>query len=200
MALSLKFASVIAFIVRERQSGCKQQQLLSGMDIRAYWLSNFVYDLLMYLLVAVPGFLACMVFNIESLTKDGALFFTGLNFLLFGLAGLPFTYLCGFLFVDYGMAQAVFYFINFAMGSILPTVVVILRVVGGNGASTALSACWLLRLLPVFSFGEVLMNLASRQELQNSSTEQLTANSLTMPSLLYLVGSALLYSGLLMLS
>jgi ATP-binding cassette subfamily A (ABC1) protein 3 len=51
--LSFKFASIISFIVKERQDRSKHQQLVSGMRISAYWASNFLYDFLLVAIVAV---------------------------------------------------------------------------------------------------------------------------------------------------
>jgi ATP-binding cassette subfamily A (ABC1) protein 3 len=163
MALTLKFASVIAFIVKENTDKCKQQQLLSSMDIRAYWLSNFLYDYCMYIIVAAFAAAMCVIFNVQSLIQGEALTATLIIFGLFGMAGIPYTYLCSFLFKDYGIAQAVFYFFNFAIGAVLPTIVIIFRLIGGSSATTALTLCWFMRAFPTFAFGEALMNMASRK-------------------------------------
>lgn len=137
MALSLKLASVIAFIVRESADKCKQQQLLSGMNVHAYWLSNFMYDYAMYLFVAVPTIIACVAFNVESLVANGAIVYTILDFSLFGAAAIPFTYICSFLFKDYGFAQAAYCFFSLVVGAMFPTIIVILKIIGGSTVSIA---------------------------------------------------------------
>jgi len=53
LALAFKFASIIAFIVKEREDRSKHQQIVSGMKLSAYWTANFVYDYVLYLIVAI---------------------------------------------------------------------------------------------------------------------------------------------------
>jgi hypothetical protein len=52
IALAFKFASIVSFIVKEREDNCKHQQIVSGLNIGSYWIGNYAYDLLLYLPVA----------------------------------------------------------------------------------------------------------------------------------------------------
>lgn len=67
MALILKFSSIMAFIVKEKTDNCRHQQLVSGMNVRAYWFSNMVYDYVVYIIVAVFAAEMCELFNVKSL-------------------------------------------------------------------------------------------------------------------------------------
>lgn len=78
---------------------------MSGVSILSYWLSNFLIDYAKYLVPAIFGSLMVYAFNIEVFSSDSeslgavvALFF------LYGWAVIPFSYLLGFLFKDYGNA------------------------------------------------------------------------------------------------
>jgi hypothetical protein len=74
-------------------------------------------------------------------------------FILYGLAYIPFTYIAGYVFIDYGNALAGYYFFTFLMGGLLSMVIVILRLLGGTTGSVMRGLAWVFRLLPCFSFG-----------------------------------------------
>lgn len=38
-------AAIISFIVGEREKNLKHQQMISGMNLTAYWISNYVFDI-----------------------------------------------------------------------------------------------------------------------------------------------------------
>jgi len=46
LGLSFIPASIIAFVVKEKQVCMKHQQLVSGVSLSAYWLSHFITDFL----------------------------------------------------------------------------------------------------------------------------------------------------------
>lgn len=161
MALAFKFASVISFLVKEREDRCKHQQIVSGMSIYAYWLGNYIFDMFFYLTVAVFAGGMCMAFSINSLTDGDAIYATWIIFVLYGAANLPFSYIASYLFTDYGSSQAVGYFWNFVAGGILPTIIIVLRFLGSPTADIGRGIAWPLRLVPAFSFGEGLLNCGS---------------------------------------
>jgi ATP-binding cassette subfamily A (ABC1) protein 3 len=158
MALAFKFASIISFIVKEREDRCKHQQIVSGMSIYAYWFGNFIFDLFLYLIVAFFAAGMCMAFGISSLTDGDALTGTWVLFVLYGLANIPFSYLASFLFTDYGSSQAAFYFFNFLAGGLISVVILVLRNIGDTAGVVARALAWVFRLIPAFSFGEGLTN------------------------------------------
>ncbi|WP_369124542.1 ABC transporter permease, partial [Salmonella enterica] len=49
IAFSFIPASYASFIVKEREVSAKHQQLISGVSIFAYWIANFAFDALTYL-------------------------------------------------------------------------------------------------------------------------------------------------------
>lgn len=153
LALAFKFASIISFIVKEREDRCKHQQIVSGMSIYSYWFGNFIYDMFLYLLVAIFAAGMCMAFDITSLVDGDALTATWLLFILYGLTNIPFSYVMSFLFSDYGNSQAVFYFFNFVAGGIVSVIILVLRNIGGTTGEVGKAIAWPLRLIPAFSFG-----------------------------------------------
>ena len=69
--------------------------IVSGMNIKAYWLANFIFDFLLYMIVACLAIGVAMVLKIATLTGD-ALGATWALFILYGLSYLPFTYIVAF--------------------------------------------------------------------------------------------------------
>ena len=67
MALAFKFTSTIAFIIKERVNKSKHQMVISGMNIKAYWLANFVFDILLYMIIASLSVGAALVLDVKSL-------------------------------------------------------------------------------------------------------------------------------------
>lgn len=43
---SMMITSVVSYLVVERVSGLKHLQIISGMQILAYWVANFIFDFL----------------------------------------------------------------------------------------------------------------------------------------------------------
>lgn len=134
---------------------------MSGMRLSAYWIANFVYDYILYAILAIFAVVLCILLSVSSLTGD-SLGATWALFMLYGLAYIPFTYIVAYLFKDYGNAQAGFYFFTFVTGGLLPILTFVLRILGTGTSSVGRGIAWVLRILPSFSFGEGLINLGSK--------------------------------------
>lgn len=46
IAFALIPSSIISFIINEREKNLKHMQMISGMNLSAYWVSNYVFDIL----------------------------------------------------------------------------------------------------------------------------------------------------------
>ena len=54
VAYSTLMTMICSFVVNERVSGIKHLQLISGVNLKSYWLANFIFDFLkMYVTVVV---------------------------------------------------------------------------------------------------------------------------------------------------
>lgn len=123
------------------------------MRISAYWLSNFLYDFLLYLVVAIVAVIICKGLDVTSFTAGNASAATCLLFLFYGLAYISLTYAFAFLFKDYGNAQAGYYFLTFVIGGMLPIISFLLRVLGPGSNPAGRGIAWVLRIHPAFAFG-----------------------------------------------
>ena len=68
-----------------------------------------------------------------------------------------------YFFKDYGNAQAGYYFFTFVSGGLIPIIILALRFIGGTASNVGNILKWIFRLLPSFSYGEILLNLGSIQ-------------------------------------
>ena len=128
------------------------------MNLASYWIGNYLYDLLLYSVVAGISLGICAGLEVEALVEGDALGATAVLFFLYGITNIPLTYIMSYLFKDYGSAQAALYFFNFVAGGILPMIILVLRwisdpndAVPSGDVGRALG--WILRLVPAFSFG-----------------------------------------------
>ena len=153
IALAFKFASIISFIVKERVDRSKHQQIVSGMSISAYWTANFIYDYVLYFLVASITIAIAKAMDIVSLTEGSNFAVTWCLFVFYGLCYITFTYIFGFYYQDYGNAQAAYYFLTFVSGGMLPLLTFLLRILGTGSNPIGRGLAWVLRLHPPFAFG-----------------------------------------------
>lgn len=191
-ALSFKFASVICMIVKEREERCKHQQKISGLRLRAYWAANLLFDFLTYLVLGVLIGVLCHAFNLSDFVGD-ATAATWLALILYAPANLLFTYLLSFAYDSHELAMAMHYFTNFILTGLLPAIIMVLRTIGGNSSHGGRGIAWLLRLLPPFGFGEVLIDLARKQVIEVQENDRNSLLPLSWP----VASPAILYMGLL---
>jgi ATP-binding cassette, subfamily A (ABC1), member 3 len=62
-------ASIISFILHEREQNLKHMQLISGMSLSAYWVSNYIFDIIKALIpvVIVIGLMYAFNLNVSKL-------------------------------------------------------------------------------------------------------------------------------------
>lgn len=146
----------------------KHQQIVSGMKLSAYWIANFIYDYLLYLVIATAAIVFCKIFNVGSLATGSAFASTSMLFFFYGLAYIPFTYIAAFAYKEYGSAQSYYFFLTFLMGGMLPVLTFVFRIIGTSSNKIGRYIAWGLRILPAFSFGEGIINLGSIDVYKNN--------------------------------
>ena len=62
LGLSFIPASLITFIVKEREDNVKHLQLVSGVNLKSYWISYFIIDFLKHMVPAVFCILMVLAF------------------------------------------------------------------------------------------------------------------------------------------
>lgn len=161
IALAFIPASIISFIVKEREVNIKHQQLVSGVSVLAYWFSNWLLDIVKHVIPAVLSALMVLAFSISSMTEDGNYGAIWAFFFLYGWAIIPFSYLCSFMFKVPGSAMMVTFFLNLLVGSLLSIIVYILFTIESTRSAAEIIQ-WIFRPLPSFSFSYGLMRTTNK--------------------------------------
>ena len=63
IGISLIPCAMISFILKEREDNLKHMQLISGMSLQAYWLSNMIADIIKVYIPIILIILLSLVFN-----------------------------------------------------------------------------------------------------------------------------------------
>ncbi len=156
LAIGFIPASIIVFIVKERESKIKHQQLVSGVSLSAYWFSNFFVDYMKYLIYAISTLIMIQAFKIDIMTDSEnyqALIYV---FLLNGSSMIAFLYAFQFLFKTYSGAQIAIFILYNVCGTILSIVMLVLQFFDETREPSA-NAAYFLRLVPTFTFGYSLI-------------------------------------------
>ncbi|GLE03144.1 hypothetical protein PINS_up012023 [Pythium insidiosum] len=169
-------ASIVVFLVKEKQPehNSKHQQLVSGVSLPAFWLANYMWDLLTYSIPFFAAIIMIQAFDIAAFTGNGCSVCTSetypaivLMFVLFGLAISPFTYVMSYFFRDHASSQVYTIMANFVLGVVLMVVSFVLDVISASSkdANKVLKFFW--RLSPLYCLGTGLLN---------QSIKEITAN------------------------
>ena len=110
IAISLITASIISGIINERETNVKQQQMVSGASKVAYWISNYIIDLLKLALPTLTGIVCVPIFNLD-LPQSWLLF------VMNWFAILPFTYASSFVFKKESTARNFTRFLHIVLGT-----------------------------------------------------------------------------------
>ena len=104
IALPITVSSYAVFAVKERSSGVKDAQFISGLYVPVYWAAMFVCDHVIHL--ACTGLILCLMFvyDKKALISTEAFPATFLLFILYGWASQPMMYIASFKFTSSGNA------------------------------------------------------------------------------------------------
>ena len=144
IAFSLIPANFITVIVKERINNSKHLMRVSGISITAYWIVNFIFELFKYLFTCG---ICVMFLAIFEFYKN----YLYIIYLLYGPAMISVTYALSFLFDTESGAQNAIILLNFLLGALGSTVILILRSLE-NLKSAAKVLQYILSLLPSFCF------------------------------------------------
>ena len=145
VAFSLIPANFITLIVKERINNSKHLMKISGISLVAYWLANYIFELIKYY---VAGGINMLLIYAFDYFPD----YLYVLYLLYGPSMVSFTYLLSFAFATEAAAQNGVILLNFLFGALGSTVVLMFRSLdsmmeAGKGMAFAF------RLIPSFCFG-----------------------------------------------
>jgi ATP-binding cassette, subfamily A (ABC1), member 3 len=162
IAFSFIPASFAVFVVRERETGAKHQQLISGVSIPAYWLSTYTWDMLNYALPCLAAVILVVAFDIKELLGD-SLPATVLLFVSYGFSVAPFTYVLSYLFKSHSTAQTMVLVLN--LGCLLLLLAAYIMHLIPSTCDTDAALRYVFRLIPGYALGNGLMQLSVLAEL-----------------------------------
>ncbi|GAB0191806.1 glucosylceramide transporter ABCA12 [Grus japonensis] len=113
---SITTASFVLYVVKEHQTKAKQLQHISGMGMTSYWVTNFVYDLVLFMVPIGLSIGVISSFQIPAFCNNNNLLAVFLLLLLFGYATFSWMYLLAGFFKETGMAFIVYVCVNLFFG------------------------------------------------------------------------------------
>ena len=153
VAFSLIPANFISSIVAERNNNSKHLMRISGISIFAYWLINFLFELVKYYLTT--GICLLILWAFDFIPK-----YFIILYLLYGPSMIMITYFISFFFSSEAMAQNFLILFNLVFGSLGSTVVILLRAIDKTTKAAKIVA-FIIRIIPSFAFGygyDLLLN------------------------------------------
>jgi ATP-binding cassette, subfamily A (ABC1), member 3 len=165
IALAFAFipAGVVLFIVKERENNSKHQQIVSGVSVYAYWLSNLLIDFCKYIIPGIWTGICISMFSINAFTEDDRYGMVWSLIVVFGPSIMTFTYLTSFMFSSAESAQIATFVVNFLAGFILTILSFALRAIKSTRATTLYFPELFLRLFPTFDFTWGLFQMSNAQ-------------------------------------
>uniref|UniRef100_A0A8C4M3M7 ATP binding cassette subfamily A member 12 n=1 Tax=Equus asinus asinus TaxID=83772 RepID=A0A8C4M3M7_EQUAS len=169
MGYSVTTASFVTYVVKEHQTKAKQLQHISGLGVTCYWVTNFIYDMVFYLVPVAFSIGVIAIFKLPAFYSGNNLGAVSLLLLLFGYATFSWMYLLAGLFHETGMAFITYVCINlfFGINSIVSlSVVYFLSKEKPNDPTLELISETLKRIFlifPQFCFGYGLIELSQQQ-------------------------------------
>ncbi|XP_006903041.1 PREDICTED: ATP-binding cassette sub-family A member 13-like [Elephantulus edwardii] len=168
LGFSILTASIGSSVVKDRVSGAKRLQHLSGLGYRMYWFSNFLYDMIFYLVSLSLCFAVIVAFQLSAFTFRENLAATALLLVLFGYATLPLMYLMSRIFSSSDVAFISYISLNFICGLCTMLMTIMPRLLAIISKAENLQNIydvlkWVFTIFPQFCLGQGLIELCYNQ-------------------------------------
>ncbi|XP_077990027.1 phospholipid-transporting ATPase ABCA3-like [Glandiceps talaboti] len=163
-------ASFIPFIVQEKRSKAKHVQIVSGLNQVVYWLANFAWDYLNYLVIAVVFVIIVAAFDSAEMGVDGVGPLIAIM-LLFGWAMLPCVYTISFLFTSPIVA---FFIVMIFLGVIMAVCLIIayiLSFTSEEGDNDNKITDNVLFSIPTYALGKAMQYIVNNGKAKHLCTE-----------------------------
>ena len=157
IALALIPCVIISFIIKEREMQLKHMQVISGVSLPAYWLSNMIADIVK---TYVPIFVIMILMALFSLDYEGTYYLL----LLYPISIVPFTYVTSSFFTSDVVAQIITLFVHFMVGGILPLVLYFLQIIPST-ANLGDSMRYWFTFIPTYCVGQGIVWTATYESL-----------------------------------
>ncbi|XP_063792321.1 ATP-binding cassette sub-family A member 2 [Pseudophryne corroboree] len=162
VAMSFVPASFVVFLVAEKSTKAKHLQFVSGCNPVIYWLANYVWDMLNYLVPATCCIIILFVFDLPAYTSPTNFPAVLSLFLLYGWSITPIMYPASFWFEVPSTAYVFLIVINLFIGITATVATFLLQLFEHDKdlklVNSYLKSCFL--IFPNYNLGHGLMELA----------------------------------------
>uniref|UniRef100_A0A8B9UCV2 ATP binding cassette subfamily A member 13 n=1 Tax=Anas zonorhyncha TaxID=75864 RepID=A0A8B9UCV2_9AVES len=168
LGFSILTASIGSAIVKDRVSGTKRLQHITGLGYKTYWFANFCWDMLFYMVPVTLCVGVVIAFQLSAFTCRKNLAATVLLLVLFGYATLPWMYLVSRFFSSSDVAFISYISLNFVFGlctmlvTLLPRLLAIISKVQSFQYIYNILK-WTFIIFPQFCLGQGLIELSYNQ-------------------------------------
>ena len=156
-------AAFIIFIVKERSCKSKHLQLVSGVDMLAFWCATYIWDMLMWFILTLLSMIVFLIYGSNSaevfVGNTTSFLCTFVLTLGYGLSALPFAYLLSRNFHDHTTAQISVLGLFFVTGFIAVLTYYVLTSFP-EFDSLSRNLRYLFRLWPAYNIGDALITMA----------------------------------------
>uniref|UniRef100_A0A1A9X391 ABC transporter domain-containing protein n=1 Tax=Glossina brevipalpis TaxID=37001 RepID=A0A1A9X391_9MUSC len=170
-------ALYILFLIKERETRSKLLQLVAGVNVWTFWLSQLLWDLITFIFTALIVIITISIFQEDGYSTFSELMRYFSVLILFGFSVLPFTYLVSFFFKEPANGFAHVSTINVLAGLALFLVVLVMSFEIFDKKDTADILGWMFRIFPHFclamGLNKLYMNGATRDTCNNRVIDML---------------------------
>ncbi|KAM5330692.1 ATP-binding cassette sub-family A member 2 isoform 2-T2 [Glossophaga mutica] len=167
VAMSFVPASFVVFLVAEKSTKAKHLQFVSGCNPIIYWLANYVWDMLNYLVPATCCVIILFVFDLPAYTSPTNFPAVLCLFLLYGWSITPIMYPASFWFEVPSSAYVFLIVINLFIGITATVATFLLQLFEHDKdlkvVNSYLKSCFL--IFPNYNLGHGLMEMAYNEYL-----------------------------------
>ncbi|GAB6031180.1 ATP-binding cassette sub- A member 3 [Chamberlinius hualienensis] len=157
--ISFLASSFVIFLVKEKSSDAKHLQFVSGVRAPTYWVANFIWDFLNYIIPCLGIMIVFLAFQQDGYCTLGLQGCLLLTFVLYGWCGMPFTYLFSFVFNVASTAYARVTMLNIFSGAVALIVIAMLNFVNDNTRAVAKILDWVFMALPNYCLGSAVKDM-----------------------------------------
>ena len=152
---------IVVFVVREKEAhhNSKHQQMVSGVRIPSYWLSNWAWDVCLYSVPLTLSMLCIKMVGLRTFNENGAYRACFVLLAGFGWSAGPFTYLASFAYKSHTKAQIFTVLFNIFLGMGLMIAHYVMSLIESTIETNAMLLP-LYRMSPGFCLGHGLWQLS----------------------------------------
>ena len=128
IVMSLLLGLFIIFPLKERVTNAKQVQLMAGVNPFVFWITNFVWDFLIYIVIATVYLIIIYMFDTRLVFHvNGGFGALVILIVILGFAGIPWAYIMNFAFNSAPSAYAIMIISAIVLGICGPLAVIFLQ-------------------------------------------------------------------------